>query len=218
MRRFLLLICLLLGAAAYGVWPFYTAWSIKEAVKSGDSAYLVKHIEWAPVKETLKASMTDMMLQPVAETMQKKPQRKGLWSSFKAYYGRTMVESIVERYANPTDLPQLFSYGRTIRRDLLGRIDPDEGQPLHTRIANAWARIDRAAFITPVRFEIDLRDKFEPTRVYAGVLELKDWRWIVTQLRVYERPPRKPARRPAANPEPEPEISGLQISSKNLAR
>jgi len=29
-----------------------------------------------------------------------------------------------------------------------------------------------------------MRDEFEPDRVYCGVLELMDWRWKVTELRV----------------------------------
>lgn len=189
MRRFGFVIFACLCAAAYVGWPFHTAWSIKEAVKSGDSAYLAHHFEWTPVKATLKESMSDMVLGPVEATLEDKPKRQGLWASFKAYYGRTMVDSLIERYANPTGLPTLFSYGRTVRRDLLGSVDPDDGQPLHVRIANAWERIDRATFITPTRFEIDMRDKFEPTRVYAGVLELKDWRWVVTELRVHQRQP-----------------------------
>lgn len=203
MRRFLVLICVILGAAAYGAWPLYTAWSIKEAVKSGNSAYLTSHIDWAPVKVTLKESMTGMILPPVDDTSNAKPPRQGLWNSFKAYYSRTMVDHIVDRYANPSGLPQLFSYGRTVRRGVLGRIDPDEGKPLHHRIANAWARIDRAAFVTPVRFEIDLRDKFEPTRVYAGVLELKNLRWTLTQLRVHERRQHRPGGKYPAKPSPE---------------
>jgi len=189
MRRFAFLIFAGLCAAAYIGWPFHTAWSIKEAVESGDSAYLAQHVEWAPVKVTLKESMSQMVLDPVEASLDNKPKRQGLWASFKTYYGRTMVDSLVDRYANPTGLPTLFNYGRTVRRDLLGKVDPDDGQPLHVRIANSWQRIDRAAFITPTRFEIEMRDKFESTRVYAGVLELKNWRWIVTELRVRQRTP-----------------------------
>lgn len=216
MKRLLVVICACLCAAAYVGWPFLTAWSIKEAVKSGNSAYLAEHFEWPPVKATLKKSMTDIVLGPVDESVEDKPRRKGLWASFKDYYGRTMVESLVDRYANPTGLPTLFSYGRTVRRDLLGKNDPDEGQPLHIRIANAWSRIDRAAFITPTRFEIDMRDNFEPTRIYAGVMELKNWRWMVTELRVRQRDKPDLGNEPA---DPvSPETTALHFSSRTATR
>lgn len=207
MRRFLLLICALACAAAYIVWPLYTAWSIKQAVKSGDSAYLAQHFEWTPVKVTLKQSMSEMVLDPIDASVKGMPERRGLWTSLKERYGRSMVESLVDRYANPTGLPTLFSYGRTVRRDMLGKPDPDEGLPLYRRVANAWSRLDRAEFVTPTRFEIDMRDKYENTRVYAGVLELKDWRWIVTELRVRQR-----------RPEADTESATLQLTGAALGR
>lgn len=187
MRRSLFLIGVIICAAAYIAWPFHTAWSVKEAVKSGDRSYLAQQIEWEPVKASLKESMTELVLGPIDASLDGKPQRKGLWASFKSFYGRNAVNTLVERYANPSGLPTLFSYGRTVRTNVLGHKDPDDGLSLPARIANAWSRIDRAAFTSPTRFEIDMRDKFEPTRVYAGVMELKDWRWKVVELRVRQR-------------------------------
>ena len=135
MRRILLVIGLLLGAACYIAWPFYTAWSIKEAVKSGDSTYLAQHFEWTPIKETLKASMADMVLGPIDTALEDKPQRQGLWASFKAYYGRNMVHGMVERYATPTGLSTLFSYGRTVSVNVLGRVQiTGRVRGIHTQI------------------------------------------------------------------------------------
>lgn len=204
MRRLFFLMCVGLCAGSYLAWPLYTAWTIKEAITTGDSAHIARHFDWDPVKKSLKQSMADMVLKPVDGNLTDKPHRKGLWASIKAYYSRNMINSIVDRYANPTGLPTLFSHGRTIRRNVLGRTDPDDGLPLGTRIANSWSRLDRAEFITLTRFEVDLRDKYDPTRIYAGVLELKDWRWMVTQLRVLQNTGDEPAgefnHEPAAEP------------------
>ncbi len=189
MRRSAVLIGAMVCAAAYIAWPFHTAWSVREAVKAGNSAYLARTFEWKPVKVTLKESMSELVLGPINASMDGKPHRKGLWASIKSYYGRSAVNTLVERYATPTGLPTLFSYGRTVRKNVLGAKDPDEGLPLPGRIANAWSRLERAAFVSLTRFEIDMRDKFEPTRVYAGVLELKDWRWKVVELRVRQNQP-----------------------------
>ena len=188
MRRILVAIGLLICAAVYVAWPLHTAWSIREAIKSGDSAYLARHFEWAPVKATLKASMADLVLGPIDASLEGKPKRQGLWASFKAYYGRNVVDRLVELYATPTGLPTLFSYGRTVSVDVLGRQHPDEGLSLPQRMADAWSRAERASFISPTRFEIEMRDKFEPDRLYCGALVLKDWRWKVIELRVRKRP------------------------------
>ncbi len=187
MRRLLLVAGLVMATAGYIAWPLHTAWSIREAVKSGDSAYLARHFEWTPVKATLKESMAHLVLDPIDASLKGKPQRQGLWASFKAYYGRNMVDGLVERYATPTGLPTLFSYGRNVRANVAGRQEPDDGLLLPQRVANAWSRVERASFITPTRFEIDMRDKFEPDRIYCGVLVLKDWRWKVIELRVRQR-------------------------------
>lgn len=184
MRRILVAVGLLICAAVYVAWPLHTAWSIREAIKSGDSAYLARHFEWAPVKATLKASMAALVLDPIDASLEGKPQRQGLWASFKAYYGRNAVDGIVELYATPTGLPKLFSYGRADSVDAPGHQDADEGLSLTQRMANAWSQVERAEFISPTRFEIDMRDNFETDRLYCGVLVLKDWRWKVIELRV----------------------------------
>ena len=181
----------IIAAAAYIVWPLHTAWSIREAVKSGDSMYLDAHFDWRPVKDTLKASMSDMVLGPITASLDGKPQRASLWQRLKRYYGRSMVDTLIDRYANAEGLPTLFSYGRNVRTNVLWREDPDAGLSLPARVANAWSRIDRAEFITPTRFEIDMRDKYELDRVYAGVLHLRGWRWVVTELRVLQRAPNR---------------------------
>ena len=192
MRRILVAVGLLICAAVYVAWPLHTAWSIREAIKSGDSAYLARHFEWAPVKATLKESMADLVLEPIDASLEDKPQRQGLWARFKAYYGRNAVDGIVELYATPTGLPKLFSYGRTVNVDALGRQDADEGLSLTQRMADAWSQVERAAFTSPTRFEIDMRDRFEPDRLYCGVLVLKDWRWKVIELRVRKSPSAQP--------------------------
>ncbi len=195
MRRILSAVGLLICAAVYVAWPLHTAWSIREAIKSSDSAYLARHFEWAPVKATLKETMADLVLGPIDASLKDKPRRQGLWASLKAYYGRSMTDRLVERYATPTGLPTLFNYGRTVRVDVIGHHDPDDGLSLPERIANAWSRVERASFVSLTRFEIDMRDELEPNRLYSGVLVLKDWRWKVTELRVMQRPPQEQALR-----------------------
>jgi hypothetical protein len=45
-----------------------TAWSIREAIRSGDAAYLERKIEWDSVRGTLRTSLTDTALAaPTAE-------------------------------------------------------------------------------------------------------------------------------------------------------
>ncbi|MET0638783.1 MAG: hypothetical protein ABWZ19_02075, partial [Hyphomicrobium sp.] len=52
------------------------------------------------------------------------------------------------------------------------------------RIDRAWARVKRAEFTSLTSFEIDMEDKYDPTRLYLGKLELFPAGWKLTELRV----------------------------------
>ena len=53
----LALVALTSAPAAYIASPLVTAWSIREAVRNGDSSYLAKKIDFASVRTTLRNSM-----------------------------------------------------------------------------------------------------------------------------------------------------------------
>lgn len=84
----------------------------------------------------------------------------------------------------PEGLPQLFTL-RNKYRDLVAS-DADEAKttPILDRIQRAWARVKRAEFTSPTSFEIDMEDKYDPTRIYLGKLELRSVGWKLTELRV----------------------------------
>ncbi|MDX2289809.1 MAG: DUF2939 domain-containing protein [Hyphomicrobiaceae bacterium] len=188
----LALAAVLVGAAClYAASPFYTAWSIREAVKSGDADFLRDTIEWTPVRKTLRDSMLAMTLGRPEAVVDVPEPRGGLWASFKSYMSRNVVDGMVERYATPEGLPTLFAHGQTVRRNVLMQEDPEEKMALPEKIAFIWSRVTRAEFTGLTRFEMEMADKHEPTRLFAGVLEFKGagsgLGWKLTELRVRER-------------------------------
>ncbi|MBY0559942.1 DUF2939 domain-containing protein [Hyphomicrobium sp.] len=173
----------LVAAAIYIGSPFATAWGIREAVRNGDSEYLASAIEWPTVRETLKPSIARIALN-LPDPNADPAASNGLWTRFKAYWGQSAVDSVVETYVTPEGLPQLFTL-RGKYRDLVGS-DADEAKtmPILDRIQRAWARVKRAEFTSPTSFEIDMEDKYDPTRIYLGKLELRSVGWKLTELRV----------------------------------
>ncbi len=110
--------------AGYVAAPFWTAWSIREAMLSGDSQYLERAIDWDNVRETLRQSLMRTALDlptpaevSVAETMTAAAPsaRPGLWQRLKTYVGTAAVNRAVDRYANARDLPKLFEYRKVYR-------------------------------------------------------------------------------------------------------
>lgn len=173
----------LLAATLYIAAPFVTAWSIREAVRSGNSDYLSSAIEWPTVRETLKPSIARIALK-LPDPEQDPAASEGLWTRFKAYWGQGAVDSLVETYVTPEGLPQLFTLRKAYRDYVSGSVDEAQTTPILERIKRAWARVKRAEFTGLTTFEIDMEDKFNPTRVYLGKLELRPLGWKLTELRV----------------------------------
>lgn len=173
----------LLMSGIYVCSPFVTAWEIREAVRNGNSDYLVSAIEWGSVRETLKPSIAQIALNlPDGE---KDPEAsQSTWTRFKAYWGQGIVDGLVEKYVTPQGLPQLFRLGKTYRSYVSNGDDEASTLKLTERISRAWARVKRAEFTSLTSFEIDMEDKHDATRLYLGKLELRPHGWKLTELRV----------------------------------
>lgn len=168
--------------AAYIGSPFYTAWSIREAVRNGDSAYLESRIDWPGVRATLAPAISRIALNlPDSEAV---PQDKlGLWQRFKAYVGQGAVNRALDSYVTPEGLPQLFAVRKAYRDYVAGQ--PDESKiAIGERIQRAWSRVRRAEFTSLTTFEIDMVDKHDPDRMYLGKLTLDGFGWKLKELRV----------------------------------
>ncbi len=190
MRRTLFLSALLfIAALGYVAAPFYTAWTIRDAAKTGKPHVLASHVYWPTVKVSLKKSLKKIaVVQPQSANTSDKPPGffSRFWTRIKTSFSYSAVDRLVDRYGNPDGFARIFDYGRIYRTKIRGWKDPEEGLPLLQKIQAVWARVKRAEFISLTRFEMDMIDKFEPGRMYCGVLEFRDWRWMLTELRVLQ--------------------------------
>ncbi len=194
MRKVLIigLPALVLLAAGFVASPFHAAWSLREAMKSGNATYLETRIEWPRVRETLRQSLGEFAdpeaATPVLANATPSP-RKGIWARFKSYASRKAVDSLVDSYANAEGLPQLFSYGITYRDAVHGAPPEKTLANLPERVREFWSRVHRAEFKSLTVFELEMADKHTPDRRYTGLLELHGLSWKLTELRVHRPPP-----------------------------
>lgn len=196
LRPLLKVFILIVAVAAYVASPFVTAWQIREAVKSGDAAYLADKVEWDKVRETLKISLATAALDLPLEqseadaTGRAAAGKPTMWQRFKAYWGKGAVNRMVDNFANAEGLPKLFSYRRTYR-DAVGEIDePKTLANLPERMQEAWSRVRRAEFASPTRVEMEMTDKNDPDRRFAGILEFTGLEWKLVSLQVHQVKPR----------------------------
>ncbi len=183
MRRLLFRATLLtLAIAAYIASPFAAAWSIREAVRNGDAAYLEHKIDWPAVRVTLAPTIGQLILD-VPDPEQVPVTDPGLWQRFKAYMGQGAVNHAVESYVTPEGLTKLFNYRKMYRDYVAGQ--PDESKlSVGERMKRMWARVKRAEFTSLTTFEIDMADKHDPDRVYLAKLALEGINWKVKELRI----------------------------------
>jgi hypothetical protein len=174
--------------AGYVASPLLTAWSIREAVRAGNSDYLRTKIEWDSVRATMRQSLAQASLDLPASPSTP-PQRievaakPGMWQRLKTYFKARAVNNIVDSYVTPDGLPQLFTYRKVYRERVLG--EPYEATlPWAQRFSRFWGRVKRAEFHAPHRFEIEMADRDDPNRRYVGLLELRGMEWKLTALRV----------------------------------
>ncbi|MEQ1577950.1 MAG: DUF2939 domain-containing protein [Hyphomicrobium sp.] len=170
--------------AAYVAVPFWTAWSIREAIKSGDSAYLSRKIDFAGVRQTLRPSLAQAAFDipdPGAAEPAPKP---GIWKRIKAYWGKSAIDRFVDSYVTPEGLPKMFQWRKSYR-EVTGTVESSaQSTPFTARFAKFWSRLKRAEFKSLTAFEIELRDQYDTGRSHVGLLELTGLEWKLTELRV----------------------------------
>ncbi|WP_072390217.1 DUF2939 domain-containing protein [Hyphomicrobium sp. CS1GBMeth3] len=186
MRKYLISLAgALVLATGYVAYPLITVWHIREAVRTGNTAYIDAKIEWPTVRETLRSSLTEYALGPTPVVASgAHPPKPGLWQRIKAGISRRAVDNIVESYVTPEGLPRLFGAREFHRENISGEAAALRAQPWHERARGFWSRVKRAEFHSPTTFEIEMADKNDPARHYVGLLRLRGLEWKLAELRV----------------------------------
>ena len=170
--------------------PFVTVWSVREAIRSGDSAYLDAKLEWPTVRTSLRASLTEYAIGPTPVALPgQAAQQPGFWQRVKNGLSRRAVDNLVDSYVTPEGLPQLFGMRQFYRENIAASTTDATSLPWHERARGFWTRIKRAEFHSPTEFEIEIADRNDPTRHYIGLLKLRGIAWKLTELRLRTVPP-----------------------------
>ena len=170
------------GVSAYVAAPFWTAWTIREAIKINDAPYLETKIEWLTVRATLKESLIAMAGSGRNGTILS-PEPASIWQQVKSYLSKGAVERFVDATVTPTGMAGLFSMRKTYRP--AASAEQKERLSNWQRMAAVWSRVSRAEFKGLRRFEMDMSDHLAPGRTISCVLELRGLVWKMTELRVF---------------------------------
>jgi hypothetical protein len=184
--RPLLRLSLLAGlvAVAYMGSPFVAAWNLREAVKAGNVEAVTSKVQWDTVRASLKASLAKHPELFAEATLAGENVKPTLWQRVKSTFGVTMIDRFIESYVTPEGLPKLFQY-RQAWRDTMSGDAAEQGKiPRLDRMKQFYDRIKRAEFQTLTKVEIEMQDRKKPERRYVSTMELIDYSWKLTALRV----------------------------------
>ena len=164
--------------------PFATAWSIREAVRTGDSVYLERAIDWPTVRVTLAPSIKQLALDlPPGAAEAVATENLTVWQRVKAYFGGGAINTAIDSYVTPEGFTQMFKMRKAYRDYVSGA--PDEStMPVLERMRRAWARVKRAEFTSITTFEVDTTDKLDESRLYLAKFEVRGFGWVLKELRV----------------------------------
>ena len=117
---------LLLGSTLYIASPFWAAWSLREAIKAGDTATIDRKVVWDGVRASLRASISDsaQLLPEATEAGERVPPT--MWQRVKTAFGQSMLDRFIESYVTPEGLPKLFRYRKTWNGTVKGATDDED--------------------------------------------------------------------------------------------
>lgn len=203
MRRLIViaLLAMLMGAGAYAGSAFVAAWDIREALRTADTGVLQRRVDWASVRESLKATATEtrQLMLDMSATAGVVQERPGLWQRIKSAAAPYFADPLIDRYVTAEGAPQIWSWRQTWRKAIRPNIGLREpGTPL----ASTWLggtgldhglaiarRVDRAAFTSPGRMEFEVRDKYAEGRRWRAAFEFRDWSWVLSEIHILRAVP-----------------------------
>ncbi len=196
-RIFAAISVLLLGCTVYVASPFWAAWSLREAIKAGDTATIERKVVWDSVRTSLRSSIAGNAQFLPEATQAGEQVRPSMWQRVKAAFGQSMLDRFVESYVTPEGLPKLFRYRKTWNGTVKGETDDEDKGDFFERAKVFYSRMSRAEFKSLTRIEIEMTDKFSPDRRYLSVMELHGFEWKLAELRIIGGTPKAGAMRTA---------------------
>jgi hypothetical protein len=179
-----------LAGTMYIATPFIAAWNLREAVRAGNVEALQARVQWDTVRVTLRESLAkhaDLFTEAEMAGSQVKP---SLWQRIKGAVGGSMMDRFIDTYVTPEGLPKLFQLRQTWRETVQNDLADTAALSRLERFKRVYDRVKRAEFKSLTKFEVEMADRRSTTRRYVSTMELIDYQWKLTGLRVIAVDPR----------------------------
>lgn len=193
-------VALIIGAVAvYMLTPFLSAYQIRNAIRSGDTALLETLVEWPAVRESLKSSLAELDRQKAEHANRHGIPTPSLWSRIKAAATSGMADRMIDQYVTASGVVAMnearakwksvtqsdASPGvQALAGDAFDPASDASDQSALQRFARFYQRVKRAEFKSPGVVELEVADRKVPERRYVGTMEFRGLGWKLTKLDV----------------------------------
>ena len=120
--------------------------------------------------------------------------KPGLWERLKSAAAPLVADPLIDRYVTAEGAPRIWAWRQSWRqkvRPAVGLAEPATllsgtwlGETGLDRALSLAGRVDRFQFRSPARLEMELRDRYVADRQWHAVLELRDYAWTLTEVRL----------------------------------
>lgn len=197
MRFAFLFFALLVAVATYLVSPFWAAWSVREAIRQGDTTTLARKVEWDGVRASLKASLrAEQENAEIQRAEANGRQKPTLWQRIKMGLSAGMVDRFVDGAVTPEGLVQMYA-ARIRAPGATSDPTDDPSLSLPRRLTAFLGRVQSVDYPGFGLFEVTVRDRQNPERHFTGRMALDGFEWRLRSLTVWSLPP-APAPGPAS--------------------
>jgi hypothetical protein len=135
--RWIALLCVVL-LLVYGVSPYFSFWRFTVAIRSGDSVAIGSRVDFPAVRASLKKQLVTRFAR--ATTGHKR------WANL----GPTLIDTIVEAYANPDGIAALLSNPGALKN-----LQTPKQFRFSSGKAEDWSKVKYAFFTGPCSFVVD---------------------------------------------------------------
>ena len=185
----------LLVGGAYSASPMVAAYNLHESIRAGDVATVEKKVDWDSVRDSLRASLKERVADMKANAGKQPTLLKRLKARLAGTVAPLFLGRILDRQVTPASFVDYMAAKKKIdpwltrmKRRLAGLDSQDvTAMPPELKGGGMLDRIKRATFINPVKFAIEVSDKFEASRSYETIFELRDFEWLLTEVRVLKK-------------------------------
>lgn len=167
-------------AVLYGLSPYWAAYELHRAIKTGNAAYIDRHVAFESVRASLRVSILQKLGPPDEDLDRPIGWLQSIKLRVKERVAPVVIDAMLKRRVTAEGFIAHMAKRAKPQRKVM---QASFGMP-HLLVPNGGMlrRILRAKFVDLTTFEFDVRDKIEPEKIYCARFVFGGLGWTMTEV------------------------------------